>query len=63
MQKKVHLRLKLGVHEVKIELSLLNVVLCLLGKHAFSDLHKDTQDGAFEVALKGTLEVALELHL
>ena len=27
------------------------------------NLHKDTQEGAFEVALKGPIEVALELNL
>ena len=30
---------------------------------ALSNLHKDAQEGAFEVALKGALEVALGLHL
>ena len=32
-------------------------------KDTLSHLHKNTQDGSFEVARKGTLEVALELHL
>ena len=32
-------------------------------KDTLSHLHKNTQDGSFEVAQKGTLEVALELHL
>ena len=32
-------------------------------KNVLNDLHKDSQEGAFEVALKGSLEVALELHL
>ena len=29
---------------------------------ALSNLHKDPQEGAFEIALKGVLEVALGLH-
>ena len=32
-------------------------------KDALSNLYKDVQEGACEVALKGALEVALELHL
>ena len=30
---------------------------------ALRNVHKDVQEGAFEVALKGALEVALGLHL
>ena len=30
---------------------------------ALNNLHKDAQEGAFEVALKGELEVALGLHM
>ena len=29
---------------------------------ALSNLHKDPQEGAFEIALKGVLQVALGLH-
>ena len=32
-------------------------------KNAPSDLHKDPQQGTFNVVLKGALEVALECHL
>ena len=32
-------------------------------KDTLSDLHKDAQEGVCEVALKGALEVAFELHL
>ena len=32
-------------------------------KDTLSDLHKDAQEGVCEVALKGVLEVAFELHL
>ena len=30
---------------------------------SLTNLHKDAQEGAFEVALKGAFEVALGLHL
>ena len=30
---------------------------------ALSNLHKDVQEGAFEVTLKGAIKVALRLHL
>ena len=30
---------------------------------ALSGLHKDAQEGAFEITRKGSLEVALDLHL
>ena len=32
-------------------------------KDTLSNLHKDAQEGVFEVGLKGALEVVLELHL
>ena len=32
-------------------------------KEALSDLHKDAQKGACEIALLGALQVALPLHL
>ena len=32
-------------------------------KDTFSDLHKDAQEGVCDVAVKGALEAALELHL
>ena len=32
-------------------------------KDALSDLHKDAQEGAFEVVFKGALELNLWLHL
>ena len=32
-------------------------------KVSLSDIHKDAQEGACEVLLKGALEVALEFHL
>ena len=32
-------------------------------KDTLSNLHKDAQEGASEVALKDALKVALELHL
>ena len=34
-----------------------------VSKDTLSDLHKDAQGCVCEVALKGALEVALELHL
>ena len=32
-------------------------------KDALNYLHKDEQEGAFEVAINGPLEVVLELHM
>ena len=62
MRKKTHFTLQLMIHLTVQSRGAPEHTLDGAPKDALSNLHNDSQDGACEVSLKGTLEVALEFH-
>ena len=62
-KKKMHFTLQLMIHLIVQSRGAPEGTFDGAPKDNLSDLHKNSQEGVFEVALKGALEVALELHL
>ena len=62
-KKKIHFMLQLMIHFTVQSRGAPEGTIEDVPKDALSDFHKDGQEGAFEVARKGALVVALELHL
>ena len=59
----MHFMLQLMIHLTVQSWGALDGTFDGVPKDALSDLHKDVQEGAGEVALKGSLEVTGELYL
>ena len=61
--KKIHFTRQLMIHLIVKSRGAPDGTLDVAPKDALSDLHKDEQEGVFELPLKDALEVPLELHL
>ena len=63
VREKMHFMLQLMIHLTVQSRGAPEGTLEGAPSDALSNLHKDAQEGTFEVALKGALEGALGLHL
>ena len=63
MKKKIHFTLQLMIHMTVQSRGCLEGIFDGAPKDALSNLHKDAEEGACEMALKGVLELHLWLHL
>ena len=63
VEKKIHFTRQLIIHLIVKSRGAPDGTFDVAPKDALSDLHKDEQEGVFELPLKDALEVPLELHL
>ena len=63
VKEKMHFMLQIMIHLAVQSRGATESTLEGAPNDALSNLHKDTQEAAFEVALKGALKIVLKLHL